>query len=111
MICEKRGTGTRRKVTSASLVPSNWKGFLGVDENKKERFSFLSREVFKLDDDITSALDDTIASKWENMALSPTDPKADTRLFLHVKDRERKRLSRVMIRTVDADMFLLSISL
>ena len=111
MICEKRGTGTRRKVTSASLVPSNWKGFLRVDENKTELFRFLSREIFKLDDDITSAFDDTIASKWENMALSPTDPKADTRLFLHVKDRERKRLSRVMIRTVDADMFLLSISL
>ena len=46
------------------------------------------------------------------MALSPPDhEEADTRLLLHVKDMERKGLSRVMIRTVDTDMFLLSISL
>ena len=51
-------------------------------------------------------------SKWENMALSPTDHKeADIRLFLYVKDRGRKGLSQVRIRTVDTDMFLLSISL
>ena len=30
---EKRGTGTRRKVTSTSTAPSNWKGFQRVDEN------------------------------------------------------------------------------
>ena len=109
---EKRRRGTRRKVTSASLVPSDWKGFLRVDGNKTELFRFVSREIFKLDDDITSAFDDTIASKWENMALSPTDHKeADIRLFLHVKDRGRKGLSQVRIRTVDTDMFLLSISL
>ena len=46
------------------------------------------------------------------MALSPPDhEEADTRLLLHVKDMERKGLSRVMIRTVDTDVFLLKISL
>ena len=46
------------------------------------------------------------------MLLSPTDhEEADTRLFLHVKDMARKGFSSVMIRTVDTDVLLLSISL
>lgn len=50
MTREKRGTGVLRKVTSSSLVPSNWKDFLRVDENKIELFKFLSMEIFKLSD-------------------------------------------------------------
>ena len=34
MAREKRGTG----VTSSSVVSPNWKGFLGVDENKTRAF-------------------------------------------------------------------------
>ena len=41
---EKRGSGTRRRVTSPSQVPKNWKSFLRVNENKTELFHFLATE-------------------------------------------------------------------
>ena len=87
-----------------------------LDQNKTELFRFLSREIFKLSEgEISSAFDATIASKREYMALSPTDhEEADTRLEqtgTDMGDMGRKSLSRVMIRTVDTDVFLLSISL
>ena len=90
------------QVTTSSLVPSNWKGFLRVDENKAELFRFLSSEIFKLSDgEIISAVDDNVASQSENvMLLGPTDhEEADTRLFLQVKDMTTKGVSRVMILT------------
>ena len=31
---EKRGSGTRRRVTSSSQIPKNWKSFLRVNENR-----------------------------------------------------------------------------
>ena len=115
MTREKRGTGVRRKVTSSSLAPSNWKGFLRVDENKVELFRFLSMEIFKLSDgEIISAYDDNVTSTADEdcSLLSPSDhEEADTRLFLHVNDMARKGLTRVMIRTVDTDVLMLSISL
>ena len=42
---EKRGLGTRRRVTSSSQIQKNWKGFLRVNENKTELFHFLARQV------------------------------------------------------------------
>ena len=115
MTREKRGTGIRRKVTLSSVVPPNWKGFLRVDENKTELFRFLSQELFVLSDgEIISAFDNTVTSRpTENVTLiSPTDhEKADTWLFLHVNDMGRKGFNRVMIRTVDTDVLLLSVSL
>lgn len=42
---EKRGSGQRRKVLPSTLMPSDWKGFLRVDENKDELFKFLSSRV------------------------------------------------------------------
>lgn len=42
---EKRGSGQRRKVTSSTRIPTDWKGFLRVDDNKSELFNFLSEKV------------------------------------------------------------------
>ena len=42
---EKRGKGTRRRVTALTAIPRNWKDFLRVDGNKKELFSFLSQQI------------------------------------------------------------------
>ena len=39
---QKRGTGARRR------VPPNWQEFLGLDNNKKELFLFLSEQVVKI---------------------------------------------------------------
>ena len=92
MTREKRG-GVRRKVTSSSLVPSHWKEFLRVDENKIELFKFLSMEIFKLSDGaIIFCIHDRITSTADegSLLLTPSDhEEADTRLFLHVNDMAR----------------------
>ena len=115
MTREKRGTGIRRKVSSTSTAPSNWKGFLRVDDNKTELFRFLSLEISKLSEGtIISAFDGTVTSQQNDNVeyISPTDhEEADTRVFLHVNDMSRKGITRVMIRTVDTDVFLLAVSL
>ena len=44
--------------------------------------------------------------------ISPTDhEEADTRVFLHVNDMSHKRVTSVMIRTVDTDVLNLALSL
>ncbi len=115
MTREKRGTGIRRKVTSTSIAPSDWRGFLRVNENKVELFKFLSLEISELcNGAIISAFDITVtsASTKDITLISPTDhEEADTRLFLHVKDMGTEGHKRVMIRTVDTDVLMLSISL
>ena len=42
---ENRGSGQRRKVTPTTRIPSDWKGFLRVDDNKTELFKFLAEQV------------------------------------------------------------------
>ena len=76
MTRKKRGTGTRRKDTSTSTAPSNWKGFLRVDENKTELFRFLSLEISKLSEGtIISAFDETVTCQQNDNVefMSPTD--------------------------------------
>ena len=83
---EKRGIGTGRKVTQTSMAPSNWKGFLRVDENKAELFRFLSNKLFELSNgDVISAFDNAVTSNaTQNVDLvCPTDhEEADTRMSL-----------------------------
>ena len=43
---EKRGTGQRRKLMGSTRIPSDWKGFLRVDGNKKELFKLLAVKVW-----------------------------------------------------------------
>ena len=60
---EKSLKGMTREKREPSLVPSNWKGFLRVDENKAELFKFLSSEIFKLiDGEIISRVEQLITS-------------------------------------------------
>lgn len=42
---EKRGKGVHRRVINSAPIPGNWQNFLRVDLNKKELFSFLSKEL------------------------------------------------------------------
>lgn len=42
---EKRGSGQRRKVLLTTRIPSNWRNFLRVDENKSELFLLLAEQI------------------------------------------------------------------
>ncbi|KAK3735626.1 hypothetical protein QZH41_007395 [Actinostola sp. cb2023] len=45
---EKRGSGQRRKVLLSTRIPSDWKSFLRVDDNKDELFKLLANKVVSL---------------------------------------------------------------
>ena len=45
---EKRGTGSRIRVTEKTQLPKNWKNFLRVNENKSKLFKLLAKSVVNL---------------------------------------------------------------
>ncbi|KAK3746528.1 hypothetical protein QZH41_007370 [Actinostola sp. cb2023] len=64
---ERRGTGQRRRVTPSTRIPSDWKGFLRVDENKKELFLLLANYVVAMA--IPDAIDDTCLAVIERFII------------------------------------------
>lgn len=115
---QKRGQGTRKRVSPSTLMPKNWKDFLRVNENKTELFSFLSRVVFNLpvpDGKKLYATDGSevlcSTSELDLTHLAPcSHEEADTRIFLHVADAVQKGCKKVTIRTVDTDVVVLAVS-
>jgi hypothetical protein len=116
---DKRGTGSRRQVTSLSPVPHNWHDFLRNDENKKELFCFLARKICA---DIVnvggkyvvSTLESGIVSSstnYESLLLQQcSHEEADTRMLLHAPDQVKAGYSKIMLRTVDTDAVVLAVA-
>ena len=113
---EKRGNGERRRVEPNSPIPTNWDGFLRVDKNKKELFTFLTATCSTadcLDKKAMSSYDQSVVSNTSGDIgdLSPcTHEKADTRIFVHCVDSVRESNERLMIRTVYTDLAVIAIS-
>jgi hypothetical protein len=110
-----RGKGSRRRVEASSTLPKNWQEFLRNDENKSELFSFLSLQVAKLETEkqiIVTHHRNVICTQPHDVSeISPcTHEEADTRIFIHVADAVKHGHRRVMIRTVDSDILVLSIA-
>ena len=115
---EKRGTGTRKRVSSSSVMPKNWKEFLRVDGNKTELFVFLSDDAACRPQDYDKELYATLGSDVlrsptgldvSNLALCSHE-EADTRLILHVADAVLKGHTRIGICTVDTDVLVLAVA-
>ena len=113
---QRRGKGIRRRVLGKTNVPSNWKEFLRVDENKVELFEFLTNEVMK-----RSHAKWVYATDKESVLCSHQDAdtdfispcnheEADTRVIIHAFDAARKGSQKLLIRTVDTDILVLAIA-
>ena len=115
---EKRGCGTRRRVSSSTRIPGNWPGFLRNNENKQELFRFLAHKCvdYETEDDKTiySTVDDQVvcsSSGTITSALAPcSQEEADSRIFVHVKDMAQNGHAKVMIRTVDTDVVVIAVA-
>ena len=116
---EKRGTGTRKRVSSSAVMPKNWKEFLRVDGNKTELFVFLSEDAACRPQDYGKEL---YATRGSDVLRSPTGldvsnlapcshEEADTHLIFHVADAVLKGHTRVGIRTVDTDVLVPAVAL
>lgn len=87
---EKRGIGTRTRVTANTKIPKNWTEFLRVDDNKTELFHYLADVLTTLnipDKLIFVTYDDHVRCYSTTTDISSIDPctheEADTRLILH----------------------------
>eukprot|EP00794_Sanderia_malayensis_P012478 gene12478-13761_t len=116
---EKRGSGERRKVTPCTRIPSDWKGFLRVSNNKDELFKLLATKVVSLK---LSAGKTIFATHGENVlssaempdmsSLSPcTHEEADTRMIIHAFDASLHGHRRTKIRSNDTDVVVLAVAL
>lgn len=111
---ESRGSGARRRVCDSASIPSNWKGFLRLDENKKELFQYLAENVASINlpsvEVISTAGVDVISpADVDKQGLAPCNhEEADTRIFVHAKHASLNGLKKILLRTVDTDVVVLA---
>lgn len=98
-------------------VPSNWKSFLPVNENKSELFSYLARKITESNTSgkvIVNTLQEKVLVSPPVINVDNLEPcnheEADTRIFLHVKHAKGDGYRKVIIRTVDTDVVVLATS-
>ena len=111
-----RGGHERRRVTASSPLPKNWQQFLRNGENKTELFSFLndaliSSDVVKCELVVTDGPGVVCNPLRDTRNLAPCmHEEADTRIMVHVSDAFNRGYRKMMIRTVDTDVVVLSIA-
>ena len=112
-----RGKGTRRHVTPNGHLPGNWHDFLRVNDNKKELFSFLSRQVM---DSINIPGKQLITTEGQHVIAVPPNEEttslapcnheeADMRTMLHAAAAMKCGHRKIAIRTVDTDVVVLAV--
>ena len=113
---EMRGQGDRRRVAPATPVPKNWNGFLRNDANKTELFELLADEICTMSTPklVVTTKGSTILSNKDCAILesikTSTQEEADSRLLLHAFNANRSGYKKLMIKTVDTDVVVLSIA-
>ena len=126
---DKRGetAGTETSVEGDTLVPSGirkWKLFLNVKANKTALFKFLSEKLTRVQSSVLTIYatdNDQVLVNSEPLegnlngplhTLGPcSQPEADTRIFLHIKDAVNNGHRNVSVRSVDSDVVVLAVGL
>lgn len=114
---ESRGSGISIKVSDSTTIPKQFKQFLCVNENKTQLFQLLAKKMVTDEYPGKQVLctydDQVLTSTTMNVdSISPTShEEADGRLLLHVKHAVDSGHARILIRTVDSDVVVISISL
>ena len=113
----KRGNGSRRRVQPDTKFPGNWAAFLRVDENKVELFHFLAKQLITISNvrgQVVTTKDESVLFNNERHDITNLAPcgheEADTRLLLHVADAANQGFTKVMVRTVDTDVVVISVA-
>ncbi|KAK3706529.1 hypothetical protein QZH41_003267 [Actinostola sp. cb2023] len=98
-------------------MPQNWQSFLRSEENKRELFTFLSKQAGKIerhDKQVVVTNDKDVLcypSTYAKEKLSPcSHEEADTRIMVHITDAVDKGHNSIMIRTVDTDVVVLAVA-
>ena len=110
---ERRGAGGRRRVTSSSRRPKNWKSFLQVSANKTELFLFLAKELqaFEIEGkEVHTTYGEFVLSSPPTEMMECSHKEAETRIVLHAYHPSQCGYRKILIRTVDADVLVLAVS-
>jgi len=121
---EKRNEREERLWHSASgfILHKNssqyWPGFLRNNENKQELFRFLAQKCVDYETEgsktIYSTVDHQVVCSSKGTITSALAPcsheKADSMIFVHVKDMAQQGHTKVMIRTVDTDVVVIAVA-
>ncbi|KAK3910810.1 putative 1-aminocyclopropane-1-carboxylate oxidase [Frankliniella fusca] len=114
---DKRGEGTKVKISLTAKVPKGWEKFLRNSANKTALFNLLAESISDLATNgkqLYATKEEEVVSApphLENSSLSPCNhEEADTRLFVHVANAVQNGNTKVMIRTCDTDVLVLAIS-
>ena len=112
----RRGKCIRRHVEGNKQVPSNWKEFLSVDENKSELYHLISDRI--VDEKfpglvIVTRDDEVLSSSPCDLAglMSCTHDEADARMFVHASDGAGHGMNKILLRTLDSDVVAIGISM
>ena len=115
---QRRGNGPRKRVGDGStpIPKSEWNsGFLKNEDNKKELFTFISRQICKSDLNGTLVLSiyfDIVLTN-RNFDVSGLQPcnhaEANTGILLHLADAAVQDHSKAYVRTVDSDIVVLAL--
>ena len=112
----KRGFDKQIKVAEDTFIPRHWKSYLCVNENKTQLFQLLAGELIQQDNfkklvAITDAVIIANITNYLPTQLTPRNPeKADTRIFVYVKEIMFKGHKVVLIDTVNMDIVVKAIS-
>lgn len=114
----KRGSGARTRIGDGSTpIPKHeWSNFLKNEDNKKELFSFVSREIAKADMCgkllLTTHFESVLSNRQcDTTTIEPCNhSEADSRIFLHLFDAAQKGCRTAYIRTVDSDVVVLAVN-
>lgn len=112
---QKQEMGTRTRVDGKNKIPTNWTGFLRVDDNTTELFHFLARNLVEMltAKQVVSTCGPNVLSSHpqETDKIVPcTHEEADTRMLLHAADAAREGFKKITLWTVDTDVVVLAIA-
>ena len=110
-----RGKGIRRRVEESANLPQNWSQFLRDDANKTELFLFLVKHIKYLvtrKQIITTNGSDVVCIPPQDISnLAPSNhEEADTRMVLHLADAAKNGYNKILLRTIDTDVVVLSVA-
>eukprot|EP00734_Pompholyxophrys_sp_LG126_P000119 Pompholyxophrys_sp_v1_NODE_11_length_5290_cov_18.520778.p1 type:complete len:404 gc:universal NODE_11_length_5290_cov_18.520778:3057-4268(+) len=113
---EKRGKGTRRKVSEQTKMPRDFAKFLLDCDNKQEFMNFLSAKTASYlrcqpGQRVFITKNSDVISIGSDRQMTPCDhEEADSRIIVHLKDalQESQNIN-VQIRTVDTDVAVILI--
>ena len=109
---ERHGIGNRRRVTSSSRLPKNWKSFLHVSANKTELFLFLAKELQVIEiegKEVHTTYGEFVLSSLPTEMMECSHEEADTQHVLHVYHASQCGYRKILIRNIDTDVLVLAV--